>query len=291
MTTTEKVELRLDCRERRLYPPKPHPTARSKAVTIAIGFCAEEAIVLAADRLITSSFGTKYKRKKVFPFFGHDWCIGLTYAGYCDVFDSVKEKLEDQLPSCVAPSPSFRSICALVEGLLVTVRKDHGIKMVPQFLLAISLGPEIRLYKSESAIVSPGGSWKCFGFGESPLTHYLVELLMSSSRDRFDKYEAMLLASYVVAQANRYVDKCEGGPDLLVVRPHGVVEVLRRAPPVRLLRSLASLNREIAETWGAMCELAKDDQQFLTDMQDISSRLAKVRRELTAIPLVTIRGA
>jgi 20S proteasome alpha/beta subunit len=253
-------------------------------VTIAIGFRAEEAIVLAADRQVTSSAGLKYQEKKVFSFFGHGWSVSLTYAGYCDIFRSIHDKLRAELHSPPIVVPSFPSVCQLTERILAMMRKDHGVKMLPSLLLAISIGPEIRLYKAELAVVSPAGSWKCLGYGESPLTHYLVDLLMSSSRDRFDQFEAMLLAIYVVSQANQYIEGCDGGPDLLVVRSQGVVELLRKSPPLRVLRLLASLSHEVAEMWGGICELAKSDQEFMADMEKLTKRLAKIKRQLRSIP-------
>jgi hypothetical protein len=157
-------------------------------------------------------------------------------------------------------------------------------------LLAISIGPETRLYKSELAAVSPAGSWKVLGMGESPLTHYLVNTLRESSRDRLDQYEALLLAAYVVIQANKYTQGCSGGPDILIVQKHGVTERLRHEPPLNLQRSLASLTKEIAEMWGELCELSNDTEGFLKGMSRLSKRLAKVREQLRSIPRIQISG-
>ena len=220
-----------DFRPKPSYPVQPQLPRKRKPVTIAIGFASEDAIVLAADRQITSSMGTKYQEKKIFSFFGHGWSVSVTYAGYCDLFANIHEKLKSALHPQVIGTASFESVCRAIQRIVSTARKDHGLRMMPDLLIAISIGLEIRLYKAQQAVVSPAGSWKCLGFGESPLTHYLVDLLMSSSRDRFDRHEAILLAIYVVSQANQYIEGCNGGPDLAVIQSKGIVEILPKSPP------------------------------------------------------------
>lgn len=291
MTSTQNAEFRLDRRPGWLYPPKPHPTARSKAVTIAIGFCAEDGIVLAADREITSSLGTKYQQKKVFSILAHRWAIGISYAGYCDIFDCVHEKIKTELEPLTQQSPTFEILTGLIKDILGEEKKEHRNKMILSTLLAISIGPQVRLYKSEAATVSPAGGWKVLGMGDTPLTHYLVNTLMESSRDRFDQYEALLLAAYVVIQANKYTQGCNGGPDILIVQKHGTTERLRQEPPLSLQRSLASLTQEIAEMWGEMCEVGNNTETFLKGMSGLSKRLAKVREQLRSIPRIKIAGA
>ena len=284
----------VDFRPRPLYPlqrPKYHK-AWSKAVTISIGFCAEEAIVLAADREITSSLGTKYQRKKVFPHYAPDFALGISYAGYCDVFDDIHEKIKTEIDNRFwQHAATFQSTTELIEKILRDARKKYGIKKLPSLLLAISIGPEARLYKSEEAGVSPAGSWKVFGYGDSPLTHYLVETLTKSSRDIFDQHVAMLLASYVVIQAGEYTFGCHGGPDILLIQKHGVIEQLREAPPESLKRSLNSLTQEIAEMWGELCELTNNREVFLSRMVRLSKRLDKIRERLRAIPRAKISAA
>jgi 20S proteasome alpha/beta subunit len=260
-------------------------------LTISIGFCAEDGIVLGADREVTSSFNSKYERKKVFSYLAHGWAMGITYAGYCDVFEIAHEKVKALFHSIRKQSPTFETLMGLVEDVLRDIKKERRSEMKLSMLLAPSIGSEIRLYASEDAEISPAGSWKVLGYGDTPLTHFLVATLRDSSRDRFDSYEALLLAAYVVVQANKYTQYCSGGPDLLIVKKHGITERLRGEPPVELQNSLNSLTREVAEMWGEICELGNDTPQFLENMDNLSGRLAKLREDLRFVPRIEISGA
>src|SRR5437899_2221501 len=92
----------VDIRHRVQYPPKP-TTGRRLAMTIAVGMCCQDGLVLSADRQMTAAGSHKYQEDKIYQIYDGDslseakWKVYLTYAGSPGLMTEVRERLTRRL--------------------------------------------------------------------------------------------------------------------------------------------------------------------------------------------------
>ena len=217
-----------DLTPRKRYPPRPKPPKGKKPVTIAIGFKSSDAIVLSTDRQITD-YGSslKYYEQKIYPLVGQGWCAVCAYAGYRNIMKAVQTEFARRVN--FEPRPTFAFLESCLTGVLQGVKKIDRKSMQDQQMfcaLSGSEGERLLRYQSDLLAEVPDGDCEFLGVGDSALIRYLTDIT-GIRRTTVTPGQALLLAFYMVAKANKYIDGCGEGPDVALVT-RGIVKMSSR---------------------------------------------------------------
>ncbi len=137
------------------------PVPRGESMTIAIGVCAKDGIVLCADRLISIGDAAKGYEKKILTFDSgdHDFCMAIAHAGGNDVAKLVKGTilatlLDDFLMKMDTPNANDAS--QAITQALRSARKSHPSE-VGKLQLLFAFGRSdlgaFHLFKSTGGLV------------------------------------------------------------------------------------------------------------------------------------------
>lgn len=182
-------------------------------MTIGIGFLARNGIVLCSDRQHTSASGFKFAKRK---FFASAHISGataiLSYAGQREdaqvLFDKICDRFIDDRP--IRKTGDRRDPHhAILENLQKIFRSAHSKNL--ETLIGIRKDWFPRLFRTSGNRVIMGTT-ECIGCGDSSVIRYLSDLILGPTSTHV---EAAILGSYLISAANRYVDGCSGGPDVI----------------------------------------------------------------------------
>ncbi len=204
------------------YPAR---TRRIKAMTIGLGFQCQDGVVLCSDRQITKDGGLKYHQRK-------DFCVyfrgnvevncAAVYAGYPDaasiLFEDSAYAIRELL---MRPLRGFHA--DVVKTVLGKIFKGNRHSKNLEMLIAV--GPSNQANWSPFLIKTHGsrvvrGFREFIGVGDSSVIRYLSEIFSGA----LTVPEAEFVGTYMVSLANRFIDGCGGGPDVLVLHKDGKVE-------------------------------------------------------------------
>jgi len=186
-------------------------------MTIAIGMLCSDGIVLAADRQLTREDGHKYQEQKIFPIDGGDWKAVLTYSGSPDFVKEVQQKLVSSL-NREEIKVDCRAIRDALEEILNGLGRQYG-DVGTDLLVAAYGNQEVpQLMKFDGKAIHGTHGFNCLGVGDSSLISFLSEALY---RPELTVQQGIRLAVYLVSKANRYIDKCGGGPDIATLGHQG----------------------------------------------------------------------
>jgi len=193
--------------------------AASKAVTVAIGFCCEDGLVMCADRQITSVTGFKSEKRKIFRATWWDLSILFSYAGDPDaahvLFGKIRENFHSEFGKSRARSTAYKARAALEK--IFTNR--HAKRLETLIGIRFREDSSFHLFRTSGHKVVEG-DMEHIGCGDSSALRYVSDLLLTGMPA---VTEATILGSYVVSVANRYVDGCSGGPDITAINKDGSI--------------------------------------------------------------------
>jgi 20S proteasome alpha/beta subunit len=187
-------------------------------MTIGVGFLCTDGVVLCADRQLTSNTGFKYEERKIF-WTHSDFCTlifgyaGETYGAQV-MFRKVREDLQETAIKAKGRFSADKSRNALEK-----IFKDRNSKGLETLI-------GIRLQHSPPYLVKTWGNKvvdglsEYIGAGDSSALRYLCSFLI---HDQPNVEQATILGSYIVSVANRYIDRCGGGPDVTILHEKGMV--------------------------------------------------------------------
>jgi hypothetical protein len=193
--------------------------AASKAVTVAIGFCCEDGLVMCADRQITSAAGFKSEKRKIFRATWWDVSILFSYAGDPDtahvLFGKIRENFHSEFGKSRARSTAYKA-----RGALEKIFTNRHAKRL-ETLIGIRFRDDcsFHLFRTSGHKVVEG-DMEHIGCGDSSALRYVSDFLLTGMPA---VNEAAVLGSYVVSVANRYVDGCSGGPDITTIHKNGTI--------------------------------------------------------------------
>jgi hypothetical protein len=189
------------------YPP----LRGIKTMSIALGIECPDGAVLGTDRQITKEGGLKYQQRKI-SICNVTGNIPLQYAfAYCgdpDAAATIEREIGRELLAGICSSDVFN-----FDLVFADIRRAFGRKENKDLESLILMGsPSIKpfLLRTKGAKVVHG-KIECIGVGDSSVIHYLSELL--PKKLTLDK--ASQVVAYLVSLANRYIDGCGFGPDVV----------------------------------------------------------------------------
>jgi hypothetical protein len=192
-------------------------------VTIAIGMCTTEGIVLCSDSQITGP-GYKYQEPKIqsMDLYGKaDWSLALAYSGDPEKMTSLCERMD----SCVSQNDavvdsryvkaSFETAISEVRNTIVT-HSDPDIDALCGFLDRDGIPIQ---FTGKNGVVSESAKWSILGVGDTSLTRYLQKIL-PIHRSLESIGTALAVGAYIVKQASDYIDGCGGNLQACILRPN-----------------------------------------------------------------------
>jgi len=194
------------------------PRREDKTVTIGIGFQCPGAVVLCADRQLTKEGGLKYEESKVFT--SHIPSVeidcGAVYAHHRDAALSLFQDIVQAIPVTARLGQEDGLLLPmLATEMLEEIFKQKKAKDV-EMLVAFCHGrngfPPFFMRASGSTIVPAVREY--IGVGDSSVIRYMSELL---GRFHLTVEEAPMAGVFMVSLANRFIDRCGGGPDVLIM--------------------------------------------------------------------------
>jgi 20S proteasome alpha/beta subunit len=191
-------------------------------MTIAVGMRCQDGFVLTVDRQLTAPGGHKYQEDKIYRIWRGDslskskYKIVVTYAGSPGLFQEVNQKMLYRLAQI--PDVTCEGIRDGVDEIVTEMGRTY-VTVDLELLIAYHVTGEIAellKFDGKALYVVPG--LEVLGVGDSALIKYLTGALyyVNSTVDYGQN-----LAIYLVSQANKYIDKCGGGPDVAVLTNDG----------------------------------------------------------------------
>jgi hypothetical protein len=224
---------------------------RESRVTIALGFQCSDGIVLCADRQHTMDGGLKFEQQKILS--AHviindvTMKAAFTYAHDPLIAKNLFEAVCKVLPGARLSLDLKNRIFLLdaIQASIEDVCRDRKYKNT-ESLIAVTFPPNA----SPLLIITRGptvarGIRECIGIGRSPLIQYFSDLL---STEVLTTDEAKVAGMYLVLLANRYVDGCGGGPDVLILKKDGEFEQVTQTQVARYKSLLESSEAELKVT-------------------------------------------
>ncbi len=182
-------------------------------MTISIGFNVAEGIILCSDRQHTSSTGFKFEKKKLL-FCEHisGAAVIFSYAGEREPAEILFGKVHNRLMNDFDPREpnDHRDPPEVIRDILEEIfQSSHSENL--ETLIGIRKGCFPCLFRtSANRVVRGQTEW--IGCGDSSVIRFLSDLIPQSHCGHID---AAILGSYLIAAANRYIDGCGGGPDVM----------------------------------------------------------------------------
>ena len=189
-------------------------------MTIALGFLCPDGIVLCADRQMTDSqSGLKYQKRKISymtgMFAGVRFTLASAYAGDPEAAKIMRTEIRERLGEEIAKSRAIGFQSPMARKALDKIFSNKHAKHL-QMLIGIRFySGEVCLFKISGRKVMDAES-EYIGSGDSSALRYLADVLLVSPRVH-NVHEAGVLGAYLVSVANRYVDGCSGGPDVIII--------------------------------------------------------------------------
>jgi hypothetical protein len=197
-----------------------------KAVTIAIGFCCKDGLVMCADRQITSVAGFKSQERKIFRASWWDLSILFSYAGDPDaarvLFGKIRENFHSEFGKSRARLAAYKARAALEK--IFTNR--HAKRLETLIGIRFRDDCSLHLFRTSGHKVVEGDT-EHIGCGDSSALRFASGLILTGAST---VTEATILGSYIVSVANRYVDGCSGGPDVTAIFKEGTITEGTRGP-------------------------------------------------------------
>jgi 20S proteasome alpha/beta subunit len=174
-------------------------------MTIALGMCCTDGIVIAADSQISAIDHHKYFESKVSYTDGPDWALMFGYAGDPGIYKEARDKIMRLLPRTGFTPIQAYEACDKVFS-------EIGRPYSP-FELQMFIGVSIRLSDPGLIVFTGQGLYweegiKFFGVGDSSLMNYLSNVLYGKP---ISVEQGQKLAVYMIAKAKKCIDHC-GGP-------------------------------------------------------------------------------
>ncbi len=169
-------------------------------MTIGVGFLCSDGIVLCADRQITGQ-GYKFQQAKIFSIQRQDYTFVFTYAGDPDAARMMFEKTRDAMRHVTIDRESAKDAIKRTLEKIFANKATKGL----QTLIGMRTKEEHFLIKTKEKKVVEGVAAEYIGAGDSSALRYLCDFLLDQ---QMSVSEALVLGSYIVSVAGRYVEYC-----------------------------------------------------------------------------------
>src|SRR5271157_3166927 len=202
--------------EPRLHIKPERLSGRRKAVTIGVGFLCTDGVVICADRQLTGDAGYKFDESKLFHSIWTHRRLVFSYAGDPDaaqiMFRETNDNLDAEMAKIKSGSHSHKAHTALQR----LFNNNHAKGLQTLIGLRFEHSPCSLFKTSDKKVVE--GLRECIGAGDGSAIRYVCDFLL---RGNLTVHEAEIIGSYIVSVANRFVDRCSGGPDVVAIHSHG----------------------------------------------------------------------
>ena len=169
-------------------------------MTIGVGFLCPDGVVLCADRQMTGQ-GYKFQESKIFSIQRRDYSFIFSYAGDPDAARMMFERTRDTMRRVtVGDNESMKDAIKRTLEKTFTDKQTKGLHT----LIGIRTKEEHFLLKTKGNRVVEGFT-EYIGFGDSSALRYLCDFLLEQ---QLPACKALVLGSYIVSVAGRYVEYC-----------------------------------------------------------------------------------
>lgn len=221
-------------------------------MTIALAIRAPDGIVICTDSQLTVPQYMKFSGRKIKKFWEQEkWAVAIAYAGdpermqrICEKMeaslysghdineDFVKYSFEDALLDARSSiiNPQYESIDALCcFSRPQTEQEDHAWS-----------DKGLHVFVGKNGVVTqPIDEFTILGIGDSALSRYLENFLSSHSKCYVEYPMALVIGTYIVQQAIRYIDGCGGDLQVCILRRgYPPLPKLGRALPIAQISRL-----------------------------------------------------
>jgi 20S proteasome alpha/beta subunit len=233
---------------------KYRPLREVKAMTIGIGLQCPGGVVLCADRQITKSGGLKYEAQKILraELYGDtNTDCSCVFAHDPDVARNLFKEIIEALPNTLRRQRTegifvLKAIQQMLEQIFKQ-KQAKNMEMLVAFAHRQAVGFSPFFMRIRGPIVVQGNR-ECIGVGDSSVLQYVSELL---GRFQLSVEEAKLAGIYMVSLANRFIDGCGRGMDLVSMY-EGVARLLPSEEIQELEKRLPNFDSIVAAALGAM---------------------------------------
>jgi 20S proteasome alpha/beta subunit len=190
---------------------------------------------LGADRQVTFPEGYKYEEQKILCSEAVDWRVLLTYAGDPGFAKEVHQDLPRRLN---IENVNSQVAHQKIDEILTGMGRPYG-DVGTSLLIAVHVKEENAcLWKFDGKWLHSADGFDCLGVGDSSLIRYLSHTLYSCD---MTVENGAKVAVYLISRANKYVDKCSGGPDIVALTHGGEVRFLDAAKVSELVITMESM--------------------------------------------------
>ncbi len=222
--------------------PRPDRILREEeqAMTIGIGFRCSDGMVFCADRQITDAAGLKYEKDKILTFSERSpdkrgFSLMLTYSGNptaaATMFDRIITKAKTFRP------PNSRSSLKRI----FDCKYSRRLKTI----IAVNIDGATNMWRTEGEQVHEA-NMEYIGAGDSSIVRYLAEISMRN-RNQLSGMEAKMIGLLLVSAANRYVEGCSGGPNIVSINEFGNIESMSQEAIWRFQHSIKVIENQFAQ--------------------------------------------
>ncbi len=196
-------------------------------MTIALGFHASDGIVLCTDSQATKAGGLKFTIPKIYIVDDssevEQWNITFAFAGNADLMAVVQREMWERMVGPAREDWGYweQAVRENLEAILQEIQKKHGKQSGIELLCGTSGNKHpMVLFRARGTVVSEA-TRDCLGVGDSSVIQYIAGL---TSKCNLDIRQALLLGCYMVKQAGKFIDGCDGNTQAAVIRRSGHVQ-------------------------------------------------------------------
>ncbi len=232
------------------------PVREDKTLTVGIGFQCPGAVVLGSDRQITKAGGLKYEQCKILSAYLGSPNLGVlvacTYAHDPDIAANLMDDIAHKLPITLQQARTggaffSQSVKEMLEGIF-SQKKARDMEMLIAFGHPTNAWSPFLMRARGPTVVQ--GAREYIGAGDSSILRYIGELL---GRFQLTVEEAPLAAFYLVSLATRFVDRCDGDPDILIMF-NGKAEIASAQTIEQAKKKMSGFDSNLASSLWSMLE-------------------------------------
>lgn len=213
-------------------------------MTVCVGICSEEGVVLAADSKIT--YGRKHQtyRPKLMFIAKDNYRIGLASAGYKQVMDEWYREIEQGLGDLAEPTNrEIRKSIKATLGLFSGLHPNEAECQEWLFVIGRPSAPP-ELYSAWKNSVAPEIDLAIIGCGNESVTDHLGSWITKRPKSNA---EALRWAIFLIMQASIFVPGCGGPINALIFTPDGQIDERRPEETAQIQGELGKLHAEISD--------------------------------------------
>jgi len=250
-------------------------------MTIAVGFCGADGILLGADTLHTGT-GINLHDTKLFAVEAKCGKAIISFSGHSEFAEATIQKCDQALQMATSdPTLGHAAMAAIISRALESeyrrlVFKRPDRRDTDHFRLVLGLWSALdglALYSTWETSMRRHYEYACLGVGEY-LGHYLIR---PTCNPAMRVSEIAVSATFAIARAKDYVQGCGGHTNFMVLKSDGTMGDISWHVTEPIERAIKEYE---VQSKAFMLSIVDTEANFRASLERFTGRLTELRRDL-----------